>query len=297
MSILDAAGLPEQFGFLLLAIATILLLSPYLSGSDLGMIKIPNLSEGAKKSLKLGGPIAMLAVIVLHVNMLPKVVSEEKPEPVTADVLEPTDSDLSSDEDVSENSSAARCSVSGTVFDRNTNEPISALLVGVQSDTGKTPRPVPLARHLATTGPDGRFVFQCDWIEAEQFPIRISVSHRDWVATHLGPKIKESGKWDGINFPIDLAKVTLKEKPMPEIGVSFRMRFRDDTRTVVYGEVKNKSEKRFACVKVTFELRKDGERSGTQDVIVRNLKALENRVYEAEFPPNVDFRLLSKKEC
>lgn len=34
-----------KFGFLLLVIATILLLSPYLSGHDLGVIKIPKLER------------------------------------------------------------------------------------------------------------------------------------------------------------------------------------------------------------------------------------------------------------
>ena len=158
-------------------------------------------------------------------------------------------------------------------------------------------RPVPLERHVATTGPDGSFVFQCDWIKADQFPILVSASHRDWIATYLGPKVQRPGEWEGVNFPIDLEDVRLKDKPLEEIRVSFGSRFGDETKTIAGGEITNKSEREFSCVRITFELRRDEQRSGSQDVVVRNLKAMESRPYEAELPPNVGYRLLSKSEC
>src|SRR6058998_3569485 len=107
-SLLSAVGLPEEFGVVLLSLALILLLAPYLAGTDLGIIRIPSFSSGAKRTLRIVGPIAMLAAILLHVPLVHK---EEAGTVATV-----------------------ACSISGLVFDSDSNKPLSGIWVDVYRD-------------------------------------------------------------------------------------------------------------------------------------------------------------------
>ena len=63
---------PQPFPSILITFAFILLLSPYLSGSDFGLFKIPLFSDGAKKWLRIIGPIAFLLSALAFVPLIPK---------------------------------------------------------------------------------------------------------------------------------------------------------------------------------------------------------------------------------
>jgi hypothetical protein len=65
-SSLRILGLPEKFGEILLVLCLILFLSPYFSGSDFGILKIPNFSPGIVGALRIFGPIALVSGILLY---------------------------------------------------------------------------------------------------------------------------------------------------------------------------------------------------------------------------------------
>jgi tetratricopeptide (TPR) repeat protein len=75
-SIIKLLGLPETFAVLLLTFSFILLLAPYFSGADFGLFKIPQFTDSARKKLKLIGPIAFLALVMLFVPLIPRRVPE-----------------------------------------------------------------------------------------------------------------------------------------------------------------------------------------------------------------------------
>ena len=58
--------LPQEFGALLLSLALILTLAPYLSGHDFGIFKIPAFNDGARSNLKWIGPVLLVAGIIIH---------------------------------------------------------------------------------------------------------------------------------------------------------------------------------------------------------------------------------------
>jgi hypothetical protein len=61
MSFFELTGVPEQFGVLVLTVCLILVLTPYLAGQDLGLIKIPKIrSKTSKDRLRIIGPIAFV---------------------------------------------------------------------------------------------------------------------------------------------------------------------------------------------------------------------------------------------
>jgi hypothetical protein len=60
LSLLKVIGIPESFGVVLLTFSFILLLSPYFSGTDFGLFKIPTFTIPANKKLKIIGPIIFL---------------------------------------------------------------------------------------------------------------------------------------------------------------------------------------------------------------------------------------------
>ncbi len=57
MNIFEIFGIPSEFGLSLLTVSLILFLSPYFSGVDFGVIKIPKLKIKTKKWLKFVGPV------------------------------------------------------------------------------------------------------------------------------------------------------------------------------------------------------------------------------------------------
>jgi hypothetical protein len=66
MNFFDILGIPSEFGVLLLTLSLILLLSPYFSDADFGVIKIPKLKAHVQKGLKIVGPLIMLISLLLY---------------------------------------------------------------------------------------------------------------------------------------------------------------------------------------------------------------------------------------
>lgn len=71
-SIISLLGIPEAFGTLLLSLALILTLAPYLAGTDFGIFKIPDLNSQSKQTLKWLGPVFFLVSSLLFVPLLDK---------------------------------------------------------------------------------------------------------------------------------------------------------------------------------------------------------------------------------
>lgn len=69
-SILQKSGLPQEFGVVLLVLALIFALAPYLSGTDFGIFKIPPFSARARRRLKIIGPPLFTVLVVLFVPLL-----------------------------------------------------------------------------------------------------------------------------------------------------------------------------------------------------------------------------------
>lgn len=65
-------GIPPEFGLSLLTLSLILFLSPYFSGVDFGVIKIPKLQIKTKKWLKIVGPVLLIGVVSLFLPVWPR---------------------------------------------------------------------------------------------------------------------------------------------------------------------------------------------------------------------------------
>jgi hypothetical protein len=68
-SLIEWLGLPENFGYALLIVGLVLLLAPYLHGSDFGIIKIPKFDPPTRRSLRVVGPMFMLFAVLLHIKI------------------------------------------------------------------------------------------------------------------------------------------------------------------------------------------------------------------------------------
>ncbi|MGH9930018.1 MAG: hypothetical protein ACREA9_12460 [Pyrinomonadaceae bacterium] len=62
-SVIKALGIPEPFAATLLIFSFVLFLSPYLSGHDFGIFKIPIFSEPTRNRLKLIGPVVLVVLL------------------------------------------------------------------------------------------------------------------------------------------------------------------------------------------------------------------------------------------
>lgn len=71
LSLFKWSGLPETFGGVLLVFSLILLLSPYFSGADFGVFKIPILTPSAKKWLRIIGPIMFGLCVFSFLPIIP----------------------------------------------------------------------------------------------------------------------------------------------------------------------------------------------------------------------------------
>ena len=276
-SSLSYLGLPEQFGVALLLLALVLLLSPYLADTDLGVIKIPEFNPIVKRRLRILGPIAMVAAVLLHVPLVPK----------------------------EETSKAVACSISGIVFDSDSNKPLSAVWVDLYRDlTSIHQRPARLIATIATTGPDGKFSFNCGDIKESEYPLKLAVRHEDWLATRItGPTIKHSGEWSGINIPIPMSDVDLV--PLRELRVTFSGK-QVGTDWFLTGDIENRSERSFPCIRLTYQMltsyqdRSPGEPVadlGPVNVEIRNLGPHDKRSYQSKLPKQVGVQFASKGEC
>jgi hypothetical protein len=70
ISIITWLGLPEAFISILLSLGLILILSPYLAGTDFGIFKVPDLNAQSRKILKWLGPVFLLGLFLLFVPLL-----------------------------------------------------------------------------------------------------------------------------------------------------------------------------------------------------------------------------------
>lgn len=66
-STFELMGLPQEFGVVLLTLALILLISPYLTNSDFGIFKVPKFPPGTLHSLRILGPVALAFAIALFI--------------------------------------------------------------------------------------------------------------------------------------------------------------------------------------------------------------------------------------
>lgn len=70
--------LPSEFGLVVLTLALILAIAPYAAGHDFGIFKIPAFNSRALSFLKIGGPLALGAGVLLHIALpLPATGCEE----------------------------------------------------------------------------------------------------------------------------------------------------------------------------------------------------------------------------
>ena len=82
MNVLDMFRIPPEFGLTLLTLSLILILSPYFSGVDFGVIKIPKLNSKTKKRLIIIGPILFISAVSLFIPYW----SQPLPQPDTQDL-------------------------------------------------------------------------------------------------------------------------------------------------------------------------------------------------------------------
>jgi hypothetical protein len=64
--------IPESVSTTLVTVAVALALSPYASGMDLGVLKVPNLSERIKWNLKFFGPLLLVTMLVAYIPLFTK---------------------------------------------------------------------------------------------------------------------------------------------------------------------------------------------------------------------------------
>ncbi|CAN7463098.1 hypothetical protein [Paraburkholderia hospita] len=283
-SLLALLGLPDQFGVALLLLALALFLAPYLAGHDFGVVKIPSFNPAARRILRFIGPVCLLAVVLLHVPLVDKPTPPQKEGHTVAE---------------------ATCTLSGLVFDSDTNRPLAGVFLDLYRDlSNMQQRPTVLKPGVATTGPDGKFSINCNWVKQSQFPILLALRNPNWQATRItGPKIEKPGQWEGINIPIAMSEVELK--PLPDVWVSFSDR-KIGPDWFLVGIVENKGGRTFACVRARFHIstsyqdKMEGEPDrdlGFVDVDVRDLGPNEKRPYQTKLPKKVGIGLISKQEC
>jgi hypothetical protein len=69
VSVLDRLNLPANFGYALLILGLVLVLAPYLRGTDFGVVKIPDFEAPMRRTLRVVGPLALLGAVLVHVPL------------------------------------------------------------------------------------------------------------------------------------------------------------------------------------------------------------------------------------
>ena len=76
------------------------------------------------------------------------------------------------------------CHITGSVYNRDNNQPLANVDVGYFRFTqDKNSYIHGVKSRLATTNVDGSFEADCSQIEAENFPLRLQVTSRNWQST------------------------------------------------------------------------------------------------------------------
>lgn len=201
--------------------------------------------------------------------------------------------------------SNAACSISGQVFDSDSSRPLAAIRINLFRDMSAVQqRPVRLRSAVATSGPDGKFRFNCDFVKESEFPVLLAVSHADWVAERItGPQIPHIGEWNDLNVAVPMSSADLK--PLREVTVSFGST-QSGADWFLNGVIENKSSRSFPCIRARFhlstsyqdKLRGEPDRDlGFIDVEVRDLGPNEKRPYEKKVPKQVGIGWDSTQEC
>ncbi len=68
-STLAKLGLPAPFGEIVLTVALVLFLAPYLSDTDLGIFKVPAFPAATQHVLRYTGPLFLLGAILLYLPL------------------------------------------------------------------------------------------------------------------------------------------------------------------------------------------------------------------------------------
>jgi hypothetical protein len=106
------------------------------------------------------------------------------------------------------------CAMSGLVFDRESNRPLSAVNIGLAWNVPGA-RPETLVRTVATSGPDGRFSFECPGgIAGERFPLHLVLSHPDWgVTQHTNVEVQPGQRRTQVNVPTSVPRARRDSGP------------------------------------------------------------------------------------
>lgn len=75
--------LPQEFGILLLTLALVLAVAPYLFGHDFGVIRVPDFGESMRQRLKWVGPVLLIVAVLIHIPFGPALCEAPKYETVT----------------------------------------------------------------------------------------------------------------------------------------------------------------------------------------------------------------------
>jgi hypothetical protein len=94
------------------------------------------------------------------------------------------------------------CRIAGTVYDRDTNRPLSGVEVRYVRTTQDPNQWVHGVRsRLATTGADGNFSADCSSVEDENFPLRMVLTSHNWkVQFQTDEYIRKSDVREGVNI-------------------------------------------------------------------------------------------------
>jgi len=103
-SVLQRLALPAEFGVVLLVFCFALSVTPYLTGADFGVVKIPTLDPRTSRRLRLLGPLALVLAIFLHLPIFPpkndtsgsqthQSITDKRDATKTSTVVQLTDSD------------------------------------------------------------------------------------------------------------------------------------------------------------------------------------------------------------
>ena len=198
----------------------------------------------------------------------------------------------------------AECSVSGTVFHAETNEPLSAVSIHFYRDIPDTARDEELLLNVATTGPDGDFSANCADVEASSFPIRLAVEHRDWESRILTAATIDKRSNSGVNVAV-VPSVRVLSRVEQDIIVTFSGRQQPEP-GIVLGEIRNDSRNTYDCVRVVFDLstaaedRAEGaevEDLGELAIEFEDVTSGEVRDFEEDLPFRAGFGLSGVSEC
>ena len=198
----------------------------------------------------------------------------------------------------------SNCFLAGVVFDPDTNKPLSGVWVDIYRDMGSIQQqPKNIKAIAATTGLNGDFKIDCNWVKKTQYPITLALRHRDWPVTKItGPIIDQPNEWDGINIPVQVASLDIDL--LKEVIISFS---RKEINSTMYltGKITNKSNVNISCFVAKLHISETDQDGSVGfsvfEVKERNLQPGEIRTYRknyfSESLDKISISLWSKDTC